>query len=789
MRHPFSLLFCALLSMAGHVVSGQFAAEPLFIANGGQVLNQHGEVNETVHYQLALPNCNVLLREEGFSYDTWQRDAEGALRFHRIDVDFTNADRPRVEPVGGEAINFAYTDGRCIQTHGYAAIVYRDLYPHIDLVFRLNSDGRNGHRFEYDVLVGEGARIDDVVLTYSGMEALDVKDQRIELSTRFGLLYETMPLAYLSDTGDAIDVRYRQINAHQVGFVDPMGQLGLCAAVIDPVTAVEWSTYYATTDVSSIRLLETLPGGDFIAGSSTQATNGIATEGSHQVSLTGPFLPPFGDFTPSCFLVRFNSAGQRIWGTYFGGERADFDEDLTIYEDKIVLVGSAESTSAIATDSAWLVDSQGIGQKFVACFNLDGTLNWSTYLYGAPGNNPMMNNISIGAVGAAEHGITVVGDSQQVMPVTEGFDLVPHEPGGRNGFVLRLSWEGELEWCRYLGQNSSAMVVLPEGNEVVILGTTRDNSLATDDAPITEIPGEPGHFLARLDNDGQTIFLTYLLTLGQGTTGEWISEALRKDDAYYYFGVTRRSGMAVGDVHQTQFPSGSDATIMILSKVDATTHEVVWRTYYGGAGEDFSRDMVAMSDGSLCLVGFTRGNEGLATEGALEESTMGSFNSGVIARFSTDGQLIAATYLGEDESTIIESVAVIESDLLVGGMTANQNFGTIGAHDPFFGTDTNLNAFITRFSTETGVVERVRRAVHCYPNPAVQRLNLSVGEAKCKRIRVFDGQGRMVIDQQCTLASGTVVLNVSELSTGRYSVVVDTHDGYRAHGSFLRIAQ
>ncbi len=778
-----------LLGMATHAVSGQFAAEPLFIANASQVLNQHGEVNEAVHFQLALPNCNVLLREKGFSYDTWQRDAEGDLRFHRIDVDFANADRPHVEPVGGEAVNFAYTDGRCIQTHGYTAVVYRDLYPHIDLVFRLNSDGRKGYRFEYDVLVGEGARIDDLVLTYCGMESLEVHDQRIELSTRFGLLHETMPLAYLSGTGEAIDVRYRQISSNQVGFVDPSGQLGMCAAVIDPVMAVEWSTYYATADYTSIRWLETLASGDFIAGSSTQATTGIATEGAHQVNLTGPFLPPFGDFTPSCFLVRFNSSGERIWGTYFGGERQDSDSGLSIYEDKIVLVGNAGSMSAISTKGAWLSESQSVLQSFVACFNLDGTLNWSTYVYGVPEGDPWMNDIGISDVCADVSGVTIGGASQQSLPVTSGFDILPHEGNDYNGFVLRLSWQGELVWCRYLHQGSGTVRLLPEGSNVIVIGTTSDGSLATPDAPISSISGDLGHYLARLNDQGQIEFCTYLQTSSGDSGLEYLRTLVKMGDAYYYCGVTTRSGMALGDVYQTDFQGDANVPIIILTKVDATTRQVVWRTYYGGQGEDFCEDLTPMPDGSLCLVGFTRGSEGLATEGAFEESTMSSFNSGVIARFSTDGQLVAATYLGEDESTTIQSVAVIENDLLVGGMTANQNFGTVGAHEPLFGSNTNLNAFITRFSTETGVAERVRRAVQCYPNPAVQRLNLTVGDAQCLHLRVFDAQGSKVIDRPCTSASGTVVIDVSKLATGRYSVIVDTHDGYQAHGTFLRIAQ
>ena len=788
MRNPFSFLFCALLSMAGHAVSGQFAAEPLFMANGGQGLNQHGEVNDAVHYHLALSNCNVLLREEGFSYDTWQRDAEGALRFHRIDVDFANADRPRVEPVGGEAVNFAYTDGRCIQTRGYVAVVYRDLYPHIDVVFRLNSDGRSGHRFEYDVLVGEGARIDDVVLTYSGMDALEVHDQRIELSTRFGLLHETMPLAYLSGTGEAIDVRYRQINAQQVGFADPSGQLGLCAAVIDPVTVVEWSTYYGNTNWTSLSLLEALPSGDFAIGGSTQATSGIATEGAHQVNLTGPFLPPVDDFTPSCFIARFNSSGQRIWGTYFGGESNDSEYQLSVLGDKLVLVGSASSTSAIATENAWLSASQGVGQNFVACFGIDGVLDWSTYVYGDLNKDPAMNSVSIQAVCADAGGIIVGGASQQLLPVTAGFMPPPFSETGWSSFLLRFSWAGELLWCRYLHESNGSMQLLAEDDTFIVVGTTTDGALATEDAPVSEISGGQGHYFARMNYQGETVFLTYLNTSAESDFGDNLVGLVKSGSDYYYSGFTAREGMAVGSVHQDDYVGLPGKQMMILTKVDGVSNQVEWRTYYGGAEDDFCRGIAAMNNGSICIVGNTRGNEGMATADAIQEATEGALSSGIIAEFSESGQLNSSTYLGGSDFTIVNDLVLFENDLIVVGATRNLNFGTSGAHEPTFGVNMP-NAFITRFSTETGVAEQVRRAVQCYPNPAVQRLNLSVGDVRCTHVRVFDAQGSMVIDQPLTGVSGTAVLDVAHLATGRYSVVVDTHDGHHAHGSFLRIGE
>jgi hypothetical protein len=76
---------------------------------------------------------------------------------------------------------------------------------------------------------------------------------------------------------------------------------------------IQWSTYYGGTSYDEITSLAMDASGNIYAGGSTQSTSGIATAGNYQTTLAAG-----GDG----FVIKFNAAGQRLWGSYFGGNTA-----------------------------------------------------------------------------------------------------------------------------------------------------------------------------------------------------------------------------------------------------------------------------------------------------------------------------------------------------------------------------------------------------------------------------------------------------------------------------------
>ncbi|MBK7945923.1 MAG: SBBP repeat-containing protein [Flavobacteriales bacterium] len=77
---------------------------------------------------------------------------------------------------------------------------------------------------------------------------------------------------------------------------------------------LDWATYCGGDDQDESYSVATDPAGNVYIAGTTRGTTGIATAGSHQ--------PAFADGREA-FLVKFNNAGVRQWGTYYG----DVDDD------------------------------------------------------------------------------------------------------------------------------------------------------------------------------------------------------------------------------------------------------------------------------------------------------------------------------------------------------------------------------------------------------------------------------------------------------------------------------
>ena len=121
-------------------------------------------------------------------------------------------------------------------------------------------------------------------------------------------------------------------------------------------------------------------GNVFMAGTTDFNTTPsvIATVGSHQST------PGGGTFTDA-FLVKFNAAGVRQWGTFYGGSNDDFG--FSCANDaagNIYLCGDTYSSNGttIATLGSHQSIFGGVHDGFFVKFNTLGTRQWGTYYGG-----------------------------------------------------------------------------------------------------------------------------------------------------------------------------------------------------------------------------------------------------------------------------------------------------------------------------------------------------------------------------------------------------------------------
>ena len=164
--------------------------------------------------------------------------------------------------------------------------------------------------------------------------------------------------------------------------------------------------------------------------------------------------------------------------------------------------------------------------------------------------------------------------------------------------------------------------------------------------------------------------------------------------------TTTVSGLVVPPAHQVAMLGGSAGYFV---KIGADQN-VEYASYFGGEGADDAFDISLLSDGGFVLVGVTRSNTSIATEGAfITEKPEGP--CGFVARFNESGQLLWSTYLGGDApeesiGTNVRKVVVDDDDTIYCvGTTVSSNLPvTSNATQQIHGG--NRDGFIAKFNSE-----------------------------------------------------------------------------------------
>jgi uncharacterized protein (TIGR02145 family) len=201
-----------------------------------------------------------------------------------------------------------------------------------------------------------------------------------------------------------------------------------------------WGTYYGGTGTDQGRNCSIDANGHLLLAGYTESSANIATPGAHQTVFNG--ILPDGDG----FLVLFNPAGQRQWGTYYGGTKQDFGKwCYTTNTGKIYLLGHSYSTNNIATPSSYQPVLAGYCNNFIAKFNLEGVREWGTY-FGSTGGN-----FIAGADYDPRGALFLCGHTNSSYNFTSPNAYQTTFLGNWEGYLAKFDTSGFRDWCTYYG--------------------------------------------------------------------------------------------------------------------------------------------------------------------------------------------------------------------------------------------------------------------------------------------------------------------------------------------------
>jgi hypothetical protein len=782
---------CILFSQGNENAFNPHYVTQSFIENKGQIVDQDFKANPDVKYLLCSPGFNVQLRQTGFSYDTYTEQIDSTMpklnlpfhkfknkipdniirHYYRIDIELLGCNaNAEIVPSGESETYLNYftagtPKGGITNVHYYKTVLYKNIYPYIDLEFNIKNA-------EYNFIVHPGGKVSDIKLEYKGALSTGIVNGHIEARLAKGIVKENIPSSFIKSTAEKVDVRYISFGNNVYGFFTT-NDMPVADLVIDPTPCLDWGTYYGSSGGENVQYGMALDKNNniYISGGTGDASN-IATAGASQNTYGGG-----GYF--DAFIAKFNSSGTNlIWGTYYGGTASDVAYGIALDDsNNVYIAGSTCSDSNIATPGAYLTTKPGkygTWSIFTAKFDPTGSkLLWGTY-YGG-GNFGCANNIAIGP----DKQVYITGPTYDTIDIaTPG----AYQTTYGQAFVSKFnSANSQLIWGTYYDGGEGWAITFDKQNNIYFTGdASAYMHVTTPGAYQTTYGGGVGDAcIAKLNSSGSKLLWSTLY----GGPGSEAGVSIFRDANYNIYiagGTGSTTGIATPGTWQSISIDGGAAYI---AKFDSNCSNLLWGTYYGGkAGIDGSEvlSMAVDSNDDIYIAGSTDSSfTGIATSGAYQTTYGDGIFDGFVAKFNSSGtNLLWGTYLGNGLNGTTYGTSIVldtTGNVYVAGMTiADSGIYTTGAYQNYTGAN-SAEFFLAKFGCNipNGIneIEHAIGTINVYPNPSNGVFTFQANSGQLiadSKIEIYNVLGEEIYKNTFSALHSTLSVNISGQPSGIY---------------------
>jgi len=500
----------------------------------------------------------------------------------------------------------------------YAKVVYEDLWPGIDLVYK-----GTVNRLKYEFVVKPGADPRQIKLRYEGAtEAEITRTGGLCVKTPAGDFQDAPPAAWQEIDGERepVDMAFTLASAtgerglefgFRVGVYDNTRRL-----ILDPAILVYCG---------------------YIGGASFDEGNGIAVDqagnayvtgrtSSSQVSFpvtVGPDLTFNGGNLPwpvDAFVAKVSAQGTAlVYCGYIGGSGDENGLGIAVDQAGNAYVTGQTSSSQVSfpvTGGPDLTHNGGT-DAFVAKVDRTGqSLVYCGYIGGV--QYDVGYGIAVDRVGNAYVAGETASD-QKTFPVTVGPDLTLNDIGIGDAFVAKVNTQGTgLVYCGYIGGGASDLgsaIAVDEARNAYVTGSTFSSNQKTFPLKVgpdlTYNGGACDAFVAKVNAAGTgLVYCGYIGGNGQQDHGRGV--ALDPAGNAYVTGVTDSDQMTfpVTGGPDLTYNGGTDA---FVAKVNAQGTALVYCGYIGGGiYRDFGYGIAVDKVGNAYVTGQTGSSQQLA---------------------------------------------------------------------------------------------------------------------------------------------------------------------------------
>jgi hypothetical protein len=592
-----------------------------------------------------------------------------------VKLDFIGAD-PDVLPSGEGRTETAYSFFKGRQEDwrtgvpAYSRLVYRDLWPGIDLVYSGTAD-----RLKYEFIVRPGADPSAIRLAYTGATAVRLnKSGELEVETPLGGFRDERPLAYQEKNGERVPVPVAfqldegektagrgygfEVGDHDrslplildpatviyCGFIGSSADDRGHAIAIDtdgsayvtgfvgyydfPVTVgpdLSFNNAQGGTDafVAKVNAEGTgLVYCGYIGGAGNDVGSGIAVDASGNAYVTGwtfsqdfpafvgPGLSYHGNITQysDAFVTKVDASGTGlIYSGFVGGTADDLAGGIAVdTSGNAYIAGSTDSSDFPRTGGPDL-SHNGSRDAFVAKVNASGTgFVYSGFIGGTAADGAAA--VAVDALGHAF--VTGYTNSYpgEHFPVRNGPSLT--YSGNQDAFVAEVGVDGtSLGYCGYIGGtdvDAGAGIAVDPSGAAYVTGTSNSQF---------QFPVKVGPELVHLDGNDAFVAkvksdgseLVYCGFIGGYGNDEGTAVAVDASGIAYVAGVT--DSQAGFPVTGGPYALPAGAKDGFLATVSSAGDGLLYCSYLGGTQDDAAMGIAADGLGNVFLAGYTRSDD------------------------------------------------------------------------------------------------------------------------------------------------------------------------------------
>lgn len=636
----------------------------------------HYQFLKSINTENEILNGQVVLDESSqFEIST------SKMELYRMDVELIGASQ-NAEIIKEEGIDYYEnyitpgTGGHAVSARGYSRIIYRDIYPNIDWVIYISkpsnnkSDERPINELKYDFVVREGGNPNLIRIKYRGHTELKLSDEgHLIAVTPFGSITEQAPISK-QENGQLISSKFLlQGDTLSYDIGDYTGAL-----VIDPKLA--WSTYYGGYYGDHIFDMSCDGNNDIYICGNTYSSSNIATIGAHKI---------YYEDSSDVYLVKFSSNGMRLWATYYGTESLEEDCRLAVDKaGNVYITGWTFSTSGLASPGAFQTSTNGNAHCFLAKFNSMGNRVWGTYYGGNKMDLPndivvdISGNIYIGGYTNSNNGISTTGTHQGTIASSSDGFLAKFDS---SGYRIWGTYYGgsSSDQIRGIALDDSGYVYVAGST------TSQDKITTNGAHSSIHNGGAYDGFIVKLDSSGRRVWGTYYGGSKIDEINNIIVDRHRDVIVTGYTlsksgiaSVGSHQQVLGGD--SSIKVEHKDAFLAKFNKDGL----VLWGTYYGAIGEDIAYGLaVDTITDCIYITGETNSTSNISMQGVYQVNYGGGYRDGFAVMFNAQGARLWGTYIGgADDDRTYQITSDYCSDIYVAGYAMSNNLATSTAHQP-----------------------------------------------------------------------------------------------------------